>query len=195
MTKFTKQGQTAKNVNQLVEIEFEKVKHLFHSIHRNRYLLYLKWLVQDYLNKYPISNQVAHVEKAFHTQLNNGVKLKGKLDRVDIREQSLKVIDYKTGGTLPDISPYVDENDHGTKYWQQGMVYTKLMMDNFPGYAEYEFEFHYPEQKKVVIPFSFTEDSNFESWLSKIWGRIHEMKFQVHCVNPACLFCNNTINQ
>ena len=181
-------------ISQLVDKEINQKGHLFHSTHVEKYRNYGKWLLTRYIQICPINNRPAHVEDEFHTILENGVKIKGKLDRVEIESKCVKVVDYKTGRYKETLRPFESEQQPGSKYWRQAMMYSVLVKDNFQEKGEVKFEFHYPEIEKIVFEFNGEENVPFKDWLKVIWERTQKMEFNKSCEDPKCVYCSMKLN-
>jgi ATP-dependent exoDNAse (exonuclease V) beta subunit len=176
-------------IKRLVDKEINQKKHLFHSTHVEKYRNYAKWLLTQYIELCPIDCRPNHIEEEFSTTLENGVKIKGKLDRVEIGTNSVKVIDYKTGRYKETLKPFENEKQPGSKYWRQAMMYSILIQDNFKEAGEVKFEFHYPEIEKIVFPFNGENNEPFKEWLKRIWERTHKLEFNKICEEPGCTYC------
>lgn len=176
-------------IRKLVDQEINKNGHLFHSTHVEKYRNYGKWLLIEYINKCPIDKRPEHIEKEFRTSLENGVKIKGKLDRVEIEEDYVKVVDYKTGRYMETPKPFESEQQPGSKYWRQAMMYSMLVKDNFQELGEVNFEFHYPEIEKIVFKFNGEENAPFKEWIKVIWERTQKMEFNKKCEDYKCMYC------
>ena len=176
-------------INRLVDQEIDQKRHLFHSTHVEKYRNYGKWLLNQYIKRCPIDCRPEHIEKEFHAELDNGVKIKGKLDRVDIRAGQVKVVDYKTGRNVETLKPYESQKKPGTKYWRQAMMYSMLVNENFKGMGELKFEFHYPEVKKIIHVFEGKKNEAFRYWLKDIWDCTKKMELKKMCENPGCIYC------
>ncbi len=178
----------------LIEECYRKHSHWFCKNRGPKYLKFAKWLIPDYLQKYPITETSFSLEETYHGEFENNIKIKGQLDRVEKSLSVIKVVDYKSGKTLPNSKPFVDEANTGSQYWKQATIYTKLMMQNFKDAETYKFEFHYLEQDKTVIPFVYEKNEEFENWLGKLYSDIKQMNFQEQCLNPDCIYCKNKIS-
>jgi hypothetical protein len=142
------------------------------------------------LARQPIRIRPAYIEEEFKTTLDNGVKIKGKLDRVEEVGGNFKVIDYKTGRQSETAKPFESKAKPGTKYWRQAMMYSMLVNDTFEDARNVEFEFHYPEIEKIIFPFKAEENVPFVNWLGEIWANTMELKFNRACEKPGCNYCN-----
>ena len=173
----------------LIDQEMNKQKHLFHSTHFEKYKIYAKWLVPHYLRNNPIHKTPSHIEGEFHAVLSNGVKIKGKLDRVEVNGDEVKVIDYKTGRYKDQLKLFSDHGQPGTQYWRQAMMYSMLMRENFKEKNSMKFEFHYPEIENGVYTFNEEDHEGFNEWLGHIWDKTNRMEFSVACDDPGCVYC------
>ena len=177
----------------LIEKYYAKHQHIFCKNRGPKYLKYAKWLIPAYLSKYPITQKPFSLEETYHGVIGNGVKIKGKLDRIEKSASGIKVVDYKSGKTAPKSKPFIDDNNTGSQYWKQATIYTALMQQNFKDADQYNFEFHYIEQDKIVTPFVYERNEGFEKWLEILHTNIKQMRFQEQCLNPECIYCKNKI--
>jgi DNA helicase-2/ATP-dependent DNA helicase PcrA len=178
-------------VNAIVDQQMEKLKLSFHPTRISRYSQYGKWLIREYIRRYPFVKRPEHIEDDFHYILENGAKVKGKLDRVEAYDIKVKVIDYKTGRNKNPMKTFVSNKETGTQYWRQANIYSRLMLENFPGKDAYDFEFHYPENNHVITPFTFEANDAFDEWIGEIWK---SLRFQSQCEDPTCVYCLNKFN-
>ena len=174
---------------ELIDEEFNNQRHCFHSTHIEKYKKYAQWLIPNYLQKNPIQQTPEHLEGKFHAVLSNGVKIKGKLDRIEVSGDEVKVIDYKTGRYKEKLKAFVDYTEPGSQYWRQAMMYSMLMRENFKA-NKLTFEFHYPEIEKGIFTFHEPEHAGFNEWLKNIWEKTNQLMFKKSCGNPDCLYCS-----
>lgn len=191
-TDFKRQHETS-FIHLLVEKEMKKMKLHFHPSRIVRYTQYGKWLIKDYLIKYPFVKKPEHIEDDFHHILPGGVKLKGKLDRVEINGDSVKVVDYKTGRYKGSLKTFESVEEPGSPYWRQANLYTLLMHENFKEAKDCSFEFHYPEQQKTVDSFSYEHNQPFLDWLGDIWTNTKSLTFESQCAESQCVYCVNKV--
>jgi DNA helicase-2/ATP-dependent DNA helicase PcrA len=182
-------------ISNLIEDLMRKFQYNFHSTHIEKFKSYAKFLVEDYLRRFPISRVPNHIEETFHTELPNGARLKGQLDRVEVDGNHVKVIDYKTGRTKGSMKPYISEDDLGTQYWRQAMIYTMLMVNNFKSSSDFKFEFHYPEHKDSVLAFQYEGSPEFDAYLGSMWNSIQNLQFKKSCGNENCIYCKIDLNR
>lgn len=176
-------------INHVVDEEYAKYRLHFHSTHGMRYKEYAKWLILDYLTQFPFTHKPDSIEQTYHSVLTNGVKLKGKLDRVESKDRLIRIVDYKTGRYKGDLKEFESAENTGTQYWRQAMIYSKLMIDNFRDAASYRFEFHYPEITNGIYDFDYEANPLFEEWLGTIWNQIQSLQFKEQCENVDCVYC------
>ncbi|MFN5422496.1 MAG: PD-(D/E)XK nuclease family protein, partial [bacterium] len=176
-------------INTLVDQEINKQKHLFHSTHVDKYRQYAKWLIPDYLRKNPILRKPDHLEVELHAIISDEVKIKGKMDRIEINGDSVKVIDYKTGRYKESLRAYENNTEPGSQYWRQAMMYSMLVRSNFQDKKNIDFEFHYPEIDNGIYPFNEPDNILFNEWLGEIWDQTQQLEFDQVCENPSCVYC------
>jgi hypothetical protein len=110
-----------------------------------------------------------------------------------VENNSVEVIDYKTGLWPQKMESYQDELDTGNQYWRQAMMYYLLLKGNYPSAKNIELSFHYVELSKTVT-FQNQENQAFEGWLFKIWQQVHELKFSKQCDDEECVYCKGKLN-
>jgi DNA helicase-2/ATP-dependent DNA helicase PcrA len=191
-----KSGQLQPNSNSiamLVEEVFVVFQYQFHPLHRSAYKEYAKLVVNKYLSFYPIFSKPTVLEKSVNHSLENGVIINGVVDRLYVENNSVEVIDYKTGLWPQKMESYQDELDTGNQYWRQAMMYYLLLKGNYPSAKNIELSFHYVELSKTVT-FQNQENQAFEGWLFKIWQQVHELKFSKQCDDEECVYCKGKLN-
>ena len=191
-----KSGQLQPNSNSvamLAEEVFLVFQYQFHPLHRSAYKEYAKLVVNKYLSFYPIFSKPTVLEKSVNHSLENGVIINGVVDRLYVENNSVEVIDYKTGLWPQKMESYQDELDTGNQYWRQAMMYYLLLKGNYPSAKNIELSFHYVELSKTVT-FQNQENPAFEGWLFKIWQQVHELKFSKQCNDEECVYCKGKLN-
>ena len=181
-------------VNRIIDNEINKNKMSFHSTHVEKYRKYAYWLISNYLEQFPFVKRPDHIESSFGYTLDNGAKVKGKLDRIEITNDIVKVIDYKTGKYKGVLKEFENSEEPGSQYWRQSMLYSMIMTENFKEAKSISFEFHYPERENGIYDFHYEPNKGFEDWLGSIWKQVNALEFQKDCSNPACIYCNNNLN-
>jgi DNA helicase-2/ATP-dependent DNA helicase PcrA len=189
-------GQLQPNSNviaKLVDELFATFQYQFHPLHRSAYKEYSKLVVNKYLSFYPILSKPTDSEKFVNHCLANGVRLNGVIDRLHVENNSVEVIDYKTGLWPQKMESYQDELNAGNQYWRQAMMYYLLLKGNYPRAKNIELSFHYVELRKTVT-FQNQENPAFEGWLSNIWQQIQQLKFSKKCDDKECIYCKGRLN-
>jgi len=187
--------EDAELIKRLVDEEINQKRHLFHSTHVEKYRNYGKWLLSRYIQLCRIEKRPEYIEDVFQTVFDNGVKIKGKLDRVEIGSNCVKVIDYKTGRFKETLQPFESIKKPGSKYWRQAMMYSILIKENFKDTGDVKFEFHYPEINKIVFPFETENNLPFKEWLKIIWHQTERMEFKKTCKDPECVYCKIKLSE
>jgi DNA helicase-2/ATP-dependent DNA helicase PcrA len=189
-------GQLQPNSNSiamLVEELFVIFQFQFHPLHRSAYKEYAKLVVKNYLSFSPILSRPTGTEKFVNYCLENGVRINGVIDRLNKENNSIEVIDYKTGLWPQKMEIYQDELNAGNQYWRQAMMYYLLLKRNYPAAKNIELSFHYVELNKIVT-FQNQENRAFEGWLSNIWQQIQQLKFSKQCDDKDCIYCKSRLN-
>ena len=184
-----------KRLSALIDLLMEKFKYNFHTTHIEKFKAYGKFLVEDYLKRFPITSKPNKIEETFHAVIGENIKIKGQLDRVEIIGNNVKVIDYKTGRSKGPLKAYINEQEPGSQYWRQAMMYSMLMVSNFKEAHGVQFEFHYPEVENSVSAFTYEENSAFLEFLSSVWSNIQELRFQQSCGNENCIYCKMDLSK
>jgi len=182
-------------ISALIELLMEKFKYNFHSTHIEKFKAYGKFLVEDYVKRFPLTSKPNKIEETFHALIGENIKIKGQLDRVEIIGSSVKVIDYKTGRSKGPLKPYLNEEDQGSQYWRQAMIYSMLMLSNFRDAYGVQFEFHYPEVENAISSFQYEENAAFLDFLKGIWDNIQTLQFKKFCGNEHCIYCKMDLSK
>jgi len=108
-------------------------------------------------------------------KLEDGTTISGQLDRIEISENAVLIIDYKTGISDPKpLKPFISEEDPGDGYWRQAVIYDYIAKQNYPGKKEYKVEFHYVEQNKVQN-LKIEENILFFAWIKSIEHKLKQI--------------------
>lgn len=175
-------------IMRLISDQMERRKSLFHSTHYNKYLEYAKWLIPNYLNKFPINQNDYLLENTLRMELDASVKIKGKLDRIEVMQDQVRIVDYKTGRSEQPKKPFESSLNPGSPYWRQAVMYRMLVNANYRNNKNVHFEFHYPEKDNTIV---FCEDNPTESflqWIGQIWQQTKQLRF-AKCSNQTCIYC------
>jgi DNA helicase-2/ATP-dependent DNA helicase PcrA len=180
---------------------FNNYSHLFLTKNFLRYQNYGLDIIINYYNNY-IHNKILTDERSQEETLEclqNGVKIKGKLDRIDIINNTSLVIDYKTGSVYTDkLKPFVDDDHPGGDYWRQAMFYSSLVSSKFPDRSLLNVSFHSVEKETVKdVIHELKPDPSFSIWatyLKNNWDNLQKLNFLNPCLKKECPFCNNISN-
>ena len=191
------------NILKLFKKGMKKYKSHFTDAEFEQYSMmgseHLPQFVQHYMQKW-IQIDYSISEKSYADLYISEVPITGKLDRVDFIENSLAIIDYKTGSTAS-ISEKLrlpsDKEPTGGEYWKQ-MVFYCLMMDQLSEHKtkikSSTFYFVNKDKDKGFIEKSISptdEDKNFVSQLiQESYQKISSNIFTPGCGKPDCLWCN-----
>jgi len=180
------------SISMLVEEVFVVFQFQFHPLHRLAYKEYAKLKVKNYLSFSPILSRPTDTEKFVNHCLENGVRINGVIDRLNVENNSIEIIDYKTGLWPQKMEVYQDELNTGNQYWRQAMMYYLLLKGKYPAAKNIELSFHYVELNKIVS-FQNQENTAFEGWLSNIWQQIQQLKFSKQCNDEGCIYCKSRL--
>lgn len=181
---------TQEYISSLIEQEFAKRDSLFYPPHVMRYKQFGVSIILKYLVENPINTKPDYSEVNFNASIASGPKIKGKIDRIDRKLNSLYVIDYKTALYPTSLKSFENLNNPGTDYWRQAMLYKILMKENFQNIEEINVEFHYLNDKLSKSKFHFENNHVFELWLKEVWDSVHKMEFNKRCENAGCVYCS-----
>ena len=173
---------------------------------------YGKEVIDNYLQQYPITQNIARRENELNVKANiEGIELRGNIDRIDKLESTWHVFDYKTGkinktyrlfnrpneSVVQGTSHHVAE--YGGDYWRQAVFYYILLQHahhpiDIQGTVG-SVQFQYVEQKdgKVQEPHFVTitnEDvSAVIQQIKEVYGKIQRFEFE-GCGQDDCEWCS-----
>lgn len=136
-------------------------------------------------------------EQKIKTMLGD-VPISGKIDRIDILNQGIRVIDYKTGNpnNHKKVKGPSSALPYGDKYWQQ-MIFYGVLLKQDRKYANSKISsmlyFIIPDsdskfQKAEVNP---EEHLTFlENVIKETYTKIKNQEFQPGCGKPECEWCS-----
>ena len=179
-------------IQQVAERIFPSFQYNFHPLHREKCKQYSIQVVTNYLNDFPIISAPLHIEKYLTTTMPSGVKLNGFIDRIGQTSGNLSIIDYKTSKYPEVFKPFVNDEESGTSFWRQAMIYYYLVRNNFNDVESSDFYFHYVVLNKK-IQFERQENLAFEDWLQGIWNQIHSLEYLKSCSNKDCNYCKGKL--
>ncbi len=139
------------------------------------------------------------VERHIANVTVNGIPISGRLDKIELGDHSVNVVDYKTGNfekALKKLSPPNENNPLGGDYWRQAVFY-KILLDNDHSrkwnVASTEFEFvepykdQYRTEKVVLTPWAVEKVTEQITW---VWDRIQRHDFYTGCGKAECDWCH-----
>lgn len=211
-----KQNNTFGNVNDLLTIfdhqmtiyhshftekEFEDRKAFGHQFLPEYYNQYIdRWRkTPDFQMEYNISQAVCQE-----------VPIKGRLDKIEVYQDGINVIDFKTGkysNAKPKLKPPSDKVPNGGDYWRQ-IVYYRILIENDPRnhwtFREGGFDFVQPDTTTGKFEFTSFEVSKEEmeivsNQIRETYHAIRAHQFEQGCNEEDCKWCNfvkyNSLNQ
>lgn len=146
--------------------------------------------VPDFRMEYNISQAVCQ-----------DVPIKGRLDKVELKNNKVTVIDFKTGkhsNAKPKLRPPKGDDDKGGDYWRQ-IVYYRILIENDPNnnwtFDEGIFDFVQPDQYSNEFKlerFEVTDEEKaiVESQIKDSYTSILNHEFEKGCNEEDCTWCN-----
>ncbi len=177
------------SIPELVESVFADFQNKFHSLHFRRYKAYAVHMLPEYLKNFPIAGNFQR-EKELAITLQNGVRIKGVLDRYSIHNDVIKIVDYKTGANEKPITEFKNDTDPGSGLWRQAAIYYMLASHQFTEVKEIGINFHYVEIPKEKT-FNNIVGTDFENWLEEMWHQIQALSFERTCADEHCVYCRS----
>lgn len=139
--------------------------------------------IVDYVKSVDNGNKVLCIEQEFQIYLDNGVPIKGIVDRVDeISEEEIEIIDYKSGMSAPLNESGLDDDI------QVGM-YTLWAKHNFPNYKRIKVSLYYLHFGKVSTYIPESKLDSLKNYLEVIYNKITTCKDFPETLNNYCSFC------
>ncbi len=132
-----------------------------------------------------------------------GIPIKGILDKVTIKSNSVVVIDYKTGNyakpdTRKKLARPSEKNPIGGDYWRQ-MVFYKILLDNNTQFNWFMtsgvMDFVEPDKNtgafsKTKYTVSDDEITTVGEQIEESWTKIHNHEFENGCGDDKCIWCS-----
>ncbi|MDG2449321.1 MAG: ATP-dependent DNA helicase [Saprospiraceae bacterium] len=129
-----------------------------------------------------------------------GVPITGKLDKIEVYDDHVVVVDYKTGkysNAKKKLKPPMGEDDPGEDYWRQ-LVFYKLLLSGDPrnnhqmrygimDFVEPVDELNYKQERREIEAF---EVEIVENQLVETYQNILEHKFENGCGEDHCKWCD-----
>jgi DNA helicase-2/ATP-dependent DNA helicase PcrA len=143
----------------------------FHESHRSMAFEQAIRGVMNYWEANPLPRATTELEKGLSADLGGGVKLYGILDRVEETDDSVIIIDYKSGLYKQSFDPFISDDEPGSGYWRQAAIYKLLAEENYSGRSSHEVHFHFIELGKKEM---YCEEVNegFIDWLRSLSGQM-----------------------
>ncbi len=139
-------------------------------------------------------------EKLEHT-FDHGLTITGKIDKVEVEDNHINIIDYKTGKpekskvSAPKMN--TDKEPKITSYWFQGLFY-KLLAEKTSKYAGkhvklIQFDFLTPQEDGsfLKVPVEVTEQQ-YDYTMERVyeaWEKIKKLEFSQGCGDKYCYWC------
>ena len=146
--------------------------------------------VAEYRMEYSVSQAVCDT-----------VPIKGRLDRVEIKDNVATVVDFKTGkrsNAVKKLKGPSEKDPLGGDYWRQ-IVYYKILLDNDPmsdwKFGQGAFDFVQPDaktQKFKVDRFTVSDDEIeiVKGQINSTYQAIINRQFEEGCGEEDCRWCN-----
>lgn len=145
-------------------------------------------LLHEYAKDVDKGNKIIGLEQDFKLYLDNGIPVKGFIDRIDeISEDEIEIVDYKTGYSPP-LTPQELENDI-----QLG-IYNLAVNILFPKYKKVKLSLHYLHYGKVSCYRTPQQLEALKDYLGVIYAKISDKvesgeEFKAK-INSYCSFCD-----
>ena len=171
------------------QIEFDNLTTLGEKI--------LKEYYDEYNHQWQTAKQTISEKNIKNTSVGE-IPIKGKIDKVEIYDDHVKVIDYKTGTYKKDKLAGSTDEEQGGDYWRQ-LVFYKLLVDNDPTLdwkmktGTMDFVEKAKTKKsfdKIEMPISDEDVDAVTKQLQDAWKAIHNYEFEQFCDNEECRWCN-----
>ncbi len=144
--------------------------------------------------KFALEEEVSNAE-------SDGIPLKGFLDKVDIFDNHVHVIDYKTGnaqnGKKKTVRPS-EKNETGGDYWRQ-LVFYKILLDSDKKHSwnmqSAEIDFLEPDRKTQqftnwIYSVSPEDISIVKDQIKSSYQKILNHEFEIGCGEEDCNWCS-----
>ncbi|MCL6523497.1 MAG: PD-(D/E)XK nuclease family protein [Thermoflavifilum sp.] len=197
------QQENLLNIDQAKDdFEWYMNRHRYHftADDLRRRLEHGKQVLEKYLNDvFPKWGKVKQVEEDYQAQLGH-IPIKGRIDKVEIHDGQIRVVDYKTGN--PDragnkLKRYelgaVKQKQDDYDYWIQAIFYAILLRKNGIVVNEVFFDFVEPNGQQEFIPKIINVDDEAIETVSKciecVWEKIQSQVFP-NCEHDDCVWCS-----
>ena len=174
-------------------------RHHFTPDDFNRHIGYGEKVLQDYFKQVlPQWGVATAIEKNYQAQIN-GIPIKGRLDKIETDQKTIRVVDYKT--SKPDnagdkLKPYNQQRGKKEKddydYWIQAVMYALLLQANGQPVGEIKFDFVEPDKNGQFQSHSIKVTQGDIDLLTQLiedtWQKIQALDFPC-CAHKDCPWC------
>lgn len=193
-----KEGQSIQldEVYEAFEWYLLQKKYFFSNDHLSAYLGKGESLLQAYYEShFPCWPEVKEVEQHIQGTWNN-IPLKGILDKVQVKDSQIQVVDYKTGkykNANPKLSVGNGMQDHlGGDYWRQAIFYHLLLRSQNVAVDKVIFEFVEPDDQQNIqqeeVHITPDQVQVVEAQIQDMWQKLQNREF-TPCLKPDCTWC------
>ncbi len=145
-------------------------------------------MIKDYARDSDGGNKILAMEQDFKLFLDNGVPVKGFIDRIDeLSPEEIEIIDYKTGYSMP-------LTEKQLSFDLQLSIYTMAIKQLYPQYKKIKASLYYLHYGKVSVYISNENLESTKSYLSIVYDRMtkaSELGEDLKpTVNSYCSFCD-----
>jgi DNA helicase II / ATP-dependent DNA helicase PcrA len=142
-------------------------------------------------------------EYKINTYTKEGIPLTGNIDKINIYNDYVDIIDFKTGRAdttkaKENMQLPSEKNEYGGSYWRQ-MIFYSILLDLHPYKSKRMIKgsFIYLQQKDYTQPLttkevypSTSDTEKLHHWISNVYQNIMEHKFSTGCGKEDCTWCN-----
>lgn len=151
---------------------------------------------ETYHHEWNIPSQLILEKNITNCQVG-GVPIKGKIDKVEVYDQHVVVVDYKTGKYYKDKLVSNDDESAGGDYWRQ-LVFYKLLIDNDQhqnwkldrAVMDFVEKNNRGKYDRIPMPFTPEDEAAVTVQLQESWQAIQNHEFEQFCEDEACRWCN-----
>lgn len=166
-------------------------------------VIFGKMTLEAYYDEYSAEwKKPSHFKVEYKVDLTEyqGVPIKGVLDRVDMYQNHVEVIDYKTGKysyAAPKLKPPLGEDDEGGAYWRQIVFYQILLLSDpkmekamLSGSMDFLERDDKDQFKKKTFKVEQFEIDIVGEQLKRVYKSIKNKEFSQGCNDDDCKWCN-----
>lgn len=142
-----------------------------------------------------------HMEYNISQAVCGDVPIKGRLDKLELKNNHVHVIDFKTGkysNARKKMYAPSDKDPNGGDYWRQ-IVYYRILLESDPGntwnFEEGTFDFVQPDDQSGKFQFKSIDISNedvatVKEQITDSFRAIRAHEFEKGCNEEDCMWCN-----